>query len=45
MHCSKMLLKHAAFMELVKCEVEFFVAAGSEFEKFISLSSDLPIGT
>lgn len=37
MHCSKMLLKHAAFMELVQCEVEFFLVAGSEYEKFISL--------
>lgn len=44
MHCSKMLLKHTAFMELVQCEVEFFLVAGPEYEKFISLSSDLPIG-
>ena len=44
MHCSKTLLKRAAFLELVQCEVELVLVVDSEYEKFIPLSSELPSG-
>lgn len=43
-HCSKALLKHAAFLELVQCGVELFPVVNSEHEKFIPQSSDVPSG-